>query len=48
MMLLENILNDIDEEWDMPIELSHHYDMALFEESISTDHNHLLSVFFAE
>lgn len=50
MLVLDNILNDIDDEWDIPVEISHHYDMALFNQSISemNNHGHLLSVFFAE
>ena len=51
MLILDNILNEIDEEWDVPVEINHHYDMAIFNESMSSDinnHGHLLSVFFAD
>ena len=50
-LILDNILNEIDEEWDVPVEINHHYDMAIFNESMSSDinnHGHLLSVFFAD
>ena len=29
MLILDNILNEIDEEWDVPVEINHHYDMAI-------------------
>ena len=51
MLILDNILNEIDEEWDVPVEINHHYDMVIFNESMSSDinnHGHLLSVFFAD
>ncbi len=39
MLILDNILNEIDEEWDVPVEINHHYDMAIFNESMSSDIN---------
>ncbi len=52
MLQLDYILNEIDEEWDVPISISHHYDMALFNEEEAsicvTEYNHRLAVFFAE
>lgn len=52
MLQLDNILNEIDDEWDVPVTINHHYDMALFNEETSsmclTNDSHLLSIFFTD
>lgn len=52
MLQLDNILNEIDDEWEVPVSISHHYDMALFNEEDTsicvTAFNHRLAVFFAD
>lgn len=52
MLQLDNILNEIDDEWDVPVMLNHHYDMELFNEEATsiclTNDRHLLAVFFTD